>query len=64
MEYKGIYDCLKKILIEEGPLAFYKGNMMFYIGTVVPLLGVALLVSLQFGTNELSKKFMKQFSDN
>ena len=62
-EYDGINDCIRKILAEEGPFAFYKGTSVYYEGTLAPLLGVGLLVSLQFGSNELSKKFMERFHE-
>jgi len=40
--YAGPLDCAKKILTQEGPLAFYKG-------TVAPLIGIGACVALQFG---------------
>ncbi len=42
--YRGMVDCFRRILVEEG----FKG---FYKGTLSPLLGTGAQVALQFGTN-------------
>ncbi|KAL9939723.1 hypothetical protein V8E36_001540 [Tilletia maclaganii] len=47
--YGGMGDLVKKIVANEGPLAFYKG-------TLTPLLGVGLCVSIQFGVVEHLKR--------
>lgn len=43
-EYKGIIDCLQKIVKKEGLGALYKG-------TLSPLVGCGFQVSVQFGFN-------------
>lgn len=43
-------DVVKKLIKNEGPLAFYKG-------TLTPLVGVGACVSIQFGVNEAMKRF-------
>jgi len=48
--YRGMLDCAGGILKNEGPLAFYKG-------TLSPLLGIGLCVSIQFGVLEYTKRF-------
>ncbi|KAF8070445.1 mitochondrial carrier domain-containing protein [Lyophyllum atratum] len=48
--YKGMMDCAKGILRNEGPLAFYKG-------TLTPLLGIGVCVSIQFGALEWTKRY-------
>ncbi|KAG5645442.1 hypothetical protein DXG03_006266 [Asterophora parasitica] len=48
--YKGMMDCAGGILKNEGPLAFYKG-------TLTPLLGIGVCVSIQFGALEWTKRF-------
>ncbi|KAI0786570.1 mitochondrial carrier [Abortiporus biennis] len=48
--YHGMLHCAGGILKNEGPLAFYKG-------TVPPLLGIGVCVSIQFGAMEYSKRF-------
>jgi len=48
--YSGMLHCAGGILKNEGPLAFYKG-------TLTPLLGIGVCVSIQFGANEYSKRF-------
>ncbi|CAD6892874.1 unnamed protein product [Tilletia controversa] len=51
--YGGMGDLVKKIIANEGPAAFYKG-------TLTPLLGVGLCVSIQFGVVEhLKREFSK-----
>ncbi|EIW83468.1 mitochondrial carrier [Coniophora puteana RWD-64-598 SS2] len=52
--YSGMMDCAGGILKNEGPLAFYKG-------TLTPLLGIGVCVSIQFGALEFAKrKFAEQ----
>ncbi|KAI0733037.1 mitochondrial carrier [Fomitopsis betulina] len=48
--YSGMFHCAGGILKNEGPLAFYKG-------TLTPLLGIGVCVSIQFGALEYSKRF-------
>ncbi|KZP34442.1 mitochondrial carrier [Athelia psychrophila] len=48
--YKGMLDCAGGILKNEGPLAFYKG-------TLTPLLGIGVCVSIQFGVLEYTKRY-------
>jgi len=48
--YSGMVQCAGGILKNEGPLAFYKG-------TLTPLLGIGVCVSIQFGVLEHSKRF-------
>ena len=69
--YKGAFDCLWKLLKNEGIFALYKGNkayiylyityIMRYIGTLAPLIGAGLCLSLQFGVDGTMKKFFKVF---
>ncbi|KIK80309.1 hypothetical protein PAXRUDRAFT_833608 [Paxillus rubicundulus Ve08.2h10] len=47
--YKGMLHCAGGILKNEGPLAFYKG-------TLTPLLGIGVCVSIQFGALEYAKR--------
>lgn len=49
-QFSGMLDCAGKLLKHEGPLAFYKG-------TLTPLLGIGLCVSIQFGAAERTKRF-------
>ncbi|KAK7692198.1 hypothetical protein QCA50_003822 [Cerrena zonata] len=51
--YQGMLDCAGGILKNEGPLAFYKG-------TLTPLLGIGVCVSIQFAALEYSKRFFAQ----
>ncbi|OCH87876.1 mitochondrial carrier [Obba rivulosa] len=51
--YSGMFDCAGGILKNEGPLAFYKG-------TLTPLLGIGVCVSIQFGVLEYSKRYFAQ----
>jgi len=51
--YKGALDCGRKILQQEGPWAFYKG-------TLSPLLGVGLCVSIQFAAVEQAKGYFNR----
>ncbi|KAJ7212994.1 mitochondrial carrier domain-containing protein [Mycena pura] len=48
--YTGMMHCATGILRNEGPLAFYKG-------TLTPLLGIGVCVSIQFGALESTKRF-------
>ncbi|KAJ7092010.1 mitochondrial carrier domain-containing protein [Mycena belliarum] len=48
--YTGMMHCATGILKNEGPLAFYKG-------TLTPLLGIGVCVSIQFGALESTKRF-------
>jgi len=47
--YSGMFHCAGGILKNEGPFAFYKG-------TLTPLLGIGLCVSIQFAGLEYSKR--------
>ncbi|KAJ2917770.1 hypothetical protein MD484_g2670, partial [Candolleomyces efflorescens] len=47
--YSGMVHCAGGILRNEGPLAFYKG-------TLTPLLGIGVCVSIQFGALEYAKR--------
>ncbi|KAI0339946.1 mitochondrial carrier [Trametopsis cervina] len=47
--YSGMVHCAGGILKNEGPLAFYKG-------TLTPLLGIGVCVSIQFGAMEYTKR--------
>ncbi|KIK41257.1 hypothetical protein CY34DRAFT_806291 [Suillus luteus UH-Slu-Lm8-n1] len=47
--YTGMLHCAGGILKNEGPLAFYKG-------TLTPLLGIGVCVSIQFGVLEYAKR--------
>ncbi|EDR11557.1 uncharacterized protein LACBIDRAFT_183526 [Laccaria bicolor S238N-H82] len=47
--YTGMLHCAGGILKNEGPLAFYKG-------TLTPLLGIGVCVSIQFGALEYAKR--------
>jgi len=51
--YSGMLDCASGILKNEGPLAFYKG-------TVSPLVGIGVCVSIQFGVLEACKRHYTQ----
>ncbi|KAG6877832.1 hypothetical protein C0993_003494 [Termitomyces sp. T159_Od127] len=51
--YKGMVDCAGGILRNEGPLAFYKG-------TLTPLLGIGVCVSIQFGALEWTKRYFAE----
>ena len=53
MEYTGYVDAFKKTVSQEGYLGFYKGMLM-------PLLGVGVQVSVQFGIVETLKKILKK----
>ncbi|KAL1742201.1 mitochondrial carrier domain-containing protein [Schizophyllum fasciatum] len=51
--YTGMMHCAGGILKNEGPLAFYKG-------TLSPLLGIGVCVSIQFGALEWTKRVFAQ----
>lgn len=51
--YNGMLDCAGGILKNEGPLAFYKG-------TLTPLLGIGVCVSIQFGVLEYVKRLFAE----
>jgi hypothetical protein len=51
--YSGMLDCAGRLLKNEGPLAFYKG-------TLTPLLGIGVCVSIQFGAAERTKRFFAE----
>jgi solute carrier family 25 carnitine/acylcarnitine transporter 20/29 len=54
--YNSAMDCLKKIMkTEGGPLALWKGSLP-------PLIGVGAAASIQFGVNENTKAWMKNFT--
>lgn len=48
-QYKSTVDVIKKLIKNEGMLAFYKG-------TLTPLIGVGACVSIQFSVNEYMKR--------
>ncbi|KAI4523288.1 mitochondrial carrier [Schizophyllum commune Loenen D] len=50
--YSGMMHCAGGILKNEGPLAFYKG-------TLSPLLGIGVCVSIQFGALEYTKRIFQ-----
>lgn len=54
---------MHKIRIEEGLLAFYKGNLSDYLGSLTPLLGIGGQVSLQFVSNGMIKRFLNSFAN-
>lgn len=64
--YNGMVHCAGGILKNEGPLAFYKvsynvfSNYMLVLiclqGTLTPLLGIGVCVSIQFGALEYAKR--------
>lgn len=62
--YNGMVDCFKKIAKEEGPAAFYKGKISFYLGTVSPLIGIGFMASAMFFTYQACKRYFNQFKKN
>lgn len=68
--YSGMLGCATGILKNEGPLAFYKASEgpfgrgpcaeTFLKGTLSPLMGIGLCVSIQFGALESVKRYMQQ----
>ena len=52
-------ECVKSIILKEGPFAFYKGMALdlIYLGTLSPLSGIAACTSIQFGANEVAKRY-------
>lgn len=65
--YSGMVHCATGIMKNEGPLAFYKVPTeqpaskkcvdTFTQGTLTPLLGIGVCVSIQFGVLEASKRY-------
>lgn len=53
--YASPRDCFSKILVNEGPFAFYKG-------TLAPLSTVPICCSLQFGLNGMNKKLLEAYN--
>ncbi|EJU04496.1 mitochondrial carrier [Dacryopinax primogenitus] len=51
--YTGMGDCARRILVNESPFAFYKG-------TLTPLLGIGVCVSIQFAALQSVKRFFTQ----
>ena len=68
--YAGMVHCAGGILKNEGPLAFYKVGYVSIIcrhlvtllfqGTLSPLLGIGLCVSIQFGALEYTKRYFSR----
>jgi len=54
--YNGVLDCVSKIALHEGPLAFYKGTFM-------PLVGVGACVSVQFAVVQEFKRRFCMFNE-
>lgn len=50
-KYTNMFDCFKKIVVEEGPLTFYKGS-------ATPLIGVGTICALQFMGYQETRKLM------
>lgn len=68
--YSGMVDAATRIVKDEGPLAFYKGQPRslrcprcrldpFDAGTALPLVGIGACVSLQFGFLEAFKRLFR-----
>lgn len=55
-EYSGMFDCVRKIIKNEGLHGFYKG-------TLSPLAGIAGCVSIQFGANEAAKRIVRRYNE-
>jgi solute carrier family 25 carnitine/acylcarnitine transporter 20/29 len=55
--YKGVGDCVSKIIKQEGVYGFYKG-------TLTPLIGVGACVSIQFGALEYMKRYFSKTNSN
>lgn len=49
-KYTSLFQTSKKIILEESPLAFYKG-------TLSPLIGISFSVAVQFSSNNLARNF-------
>ena len=63
--YNGMVDCFKKITLQEGPLAFYKGFLFcLFLGTLTPLIGIGFYASSMFFTYEFSKRYFSRFKEN
>jgi len=54
--YSSPLECLSTTVRNEGPLALYKG-------TLTPLLGIGVCVSIQFGVLEQMKRFFKDMNE-
>ena len=54
-QYRSALDCGRKILTQEGPLAFYKG-------TVTPLIGIGACVSVQFGAFHYARRQLEAYN--
>ncbi|GMG54708.1 unnamed protein product [Ambrosiozyma monospora] len=52
-QFNGPLDVISQLIKNEGPLAFYKG-------TLTPLVGVGVVISIQFGVNEYMKRFFNE----
>jgi solute carrier family 25 (mitochondrial carnitine/acylcarnitine transporter), member 20/29 len=52
-QYTSALDCGRKILTQEGPLAFYKG-------TLTPLIGIGACVSVQFGAFHYARRHFEE----
>jgi len=55
--YKSMTDCIRNLIKNEGPLAFYKG-------VLPPLLAVGACTSIQFGVLESTKRFLLSLQSN
>ena len=62
--YNGIYECFRKIAVEEGSLSFYKGTLIRNLGTVTPLIGIGFQASAMFFTYEWAKRKLKKLQSN
>jgi solute carrier family 25 carnitine/acylcarnitine transporter 20/29 len=51
--FKSAFSWMKYTFINEGILGFYRG-------TLSPLIGITFCVSIQFGSNELAKKYVRK----
>eukprot|EP00002_Diphylleia_rotans_P040679 TRINITY_DN970_c0_g1_i1.p1 TRINITY_DN970_c0_g1~~TRINITY_DN970_c0_g1_i1.p1 ORF type:complete len:298 (-),score=86.61 TRINITY_DN970_c0_g1_i1:432-1325(-) len=56
LPYKSSIDCVKKVLQQEGPMAFYKGFWTYYV-RIAPHVMITLLTLEQL--NRLSKKYLE-----
>lgn len=50
-KYINLFQTFKKIIVEESPFAFYKG-------TLSPLIGVSLVVAVQFSSNNFARNLL------
>ena len=69
--YTGMLNCAGGILKNEGPLAFYKvrftldetkQHLTTSQGTLMPLLGIGVCVSIQFGALEYTKRVFADYN--